>query len=94
MHRSIFMESYFDESIRPNGYIFWGSTDPRITESTFMAVYEDFGPGWHLDELRANTLTRVLDAGEVSEYRRAVDVFITASGAPGNVDWIDQSVIV
>lgn len=88
------MESYFDESIRPDGYIFWGSTDPRITESTFMAVYEDFGPGWHLEQLQANALTRVLDASSVKEYRRAVNVFITESGETGNVDWIDQSVLV
>lgn len=93
-HRSIFMESYFDESIRPDGYIIWSSATPRITADTFMAVYDDFGPGWNLAALENNSVTRVLDDSQVKEFRRPVDVFITEHGEPGHVGWIDPSVLV
>lgn len=33
-HRSIFANSYLDDSIRPSGYIEWGASDPRINHST------------------------------------------------------------
>lgn len=93
-HRSIFIESYFDESVRPDGYIQWGATDPRITNLTFMAVYNDFGPGWNPDALKANNLTRFLDDSQVEPYRRPVDVFIDEDGTPGDIAWIDHSVLI
>ncbi|KAH6662225.1 pectinesterase family protein [Plectosphaerella plurivora] len=92
-HRSIFIESYFDESVRPDGYIQWGTTDPRITNLTFMAVYNDRGPGWNPDALKANNLTRFLDDSQVKPYLRPVDVFIDENGTPGDVEWIDHSVL-
>lgn len=29
-HRSIFANDYLDDSIRPSGYIQWGTSDPRV----------------------------------------------------------------
>lgn len=37
-HRSIFAHCYLDDSIRPSGYIQWGSTDPRINFSKCSLV--------------------------------------------------------
>jgi pectin methylesterase-like acyl-CoA thioesterase len=33
LHRSIFANTYLDDSIRPSGYIEWGPTDPRVNQS-------------------------------------------------------------
>ena len=33
LHRSIFANTYLDDSIRPSGYIEWGATDPRVNLS-------------------------------------------------------------
>lgn len=87
------MDSYFDESIRPDGYTQWNPNDARITNLTFMAVYDGSGPGWNLEALEANNLTHVLDEDEVTPYRRPVDVFIDEHGTPGDVAWIDHSVL-
>ncbi|GJC97306.1 pectinesterase [Colletotrichum higginsianum] len=92
-HRSIFMESYFDASIKPQGYIQWGATDNRINNYTFMAVYDDRGPGWTPAQMAASNITKVLDAAAVKTYRNPVDVFQTAEGTFGFVSWIDQSVL-
>ncbi|KAF9879418.1 pectinesterase [Colletotrichum karsti] len=92
-HRSIFMESYFDASIKPEGYIPWGTTDPRTNNVTFMAVYNDSGPGWTPDQMAAGGVTVVLNETDVEPYRDPVDVFQTEDGKPGFISWIDQSVL-
>ncbi|KAM0282225.1 hypothetical protein ACHAQH_003089 [Verticillium albo-atrum] len=93
-HRSIFSDTYLDASVLPAGYIRWGATDPRTTNLTFMAVHEDRGPGWNVTALEANVgVTVVLDDAGVEPYERPVDVFLTEEGVPGNVGWIDQSVL-
>lgn len=35
LHRSIFADTYLDDSIRPSGYIEWGATDPRVNQSMY-----------------------------------------------------------
>ncbi|CRK19401.1 hypothetical protein BN1723_002582, partial [Verticillium longisporum] len=93
-HRSVFSDTYLDPSVLPAGYIRWGATDPRVSDLTFMAVHEDRGPGWNATALAANgSVTRVLDDAAFAPYRRPVDVFLTEHGVPGNIAWIDQSVL-
>ncbi|RBQ94586.1 hypothetical protein VDGD_01782 [Verticillium dahliae] len=93
-HRSVFSDTYLDPSVLPAGYIRWGATDPRVSDLTFMAVHEDRGPGWNATALAAKgSVTRVLDDAAFAPYRRPVDVFLTEHGVPGNIAWIDQSVL-
>lgn len=92
--RSIFMDSYFDASILPAGYIKWGATDPRVNNYTFMATWDNYGPGWNVSAERASNVTIVLDDEEVEPYRWPTDVFLTPSGEPNNTWWVDQSVLV
>lgn len=92
--RSIFMDSYFDASILPAGYIKWGATDPRVNNYTFMATWDNYGPGWNVTAERASNVTIVLDDDEVEPYRWPTDVFLTPSGEPNNTWWVDQSVLV
>ncbi|POS74574.1 pectinesterase [Diaporthe helianthi] len=93
-HRSIFMDSYFDASIRPAGYIKWGATDPRFSSNTFMATWDNYGPGADVAAQKASKITIVLDDNNVEPYRWPEDVFLTETGKPANTAWIDQSVLV
>ncbi|KAH8881027.1 pectin lyase-like protein [Thozetella sp. PMI_491] len=93
--RSIFMETYFDSSILAAGYVKWSTTDPRINNYTLQVVWNNYGPGYNLAaETAAYPITQVLDDQSVQPYRYPVDVFLTPDGVPGNIDWIDQSVLV
>ncbi|KAG6367257.1 hypothetical protein INS49_001444 [Diaporthe citri] len=92
--RSIFMDSYFDASILPAGYIKWGATDPRVNNYTFMATFDNYGPGWNVTAEMASNVTIVLDDEEAEPYRWPTDVFLTPSGEPNNTWWVDQSVLV
>lgn len=92
--RSIFMDSYFDASILPAGYIKWGATDPRVNNYTFMATWDNYGPGWNVSAERASNVTIVLDDEAVEPYRWPTDVFLTETGEPNNTWWLDQSVLV
>lgn len=92
--RSVFMDSYFDASVLPAGYIDWSATDPRASNYTFMATWNDYGPGWNVTAEEASNFTIVLGDEEVEPYRWPVDVFLTSAGEPNNTWWIDQSVLV
>ncbi|KAH7309855.1 pectin lyase fold/virulence factor [Stachybotrys elegans] len=89
LHRSIFLNSYMDKSILPEGYIQWGITDPRFDGNTFMAVHENFGPGYDATALNKST-TLVLDDQTIRPYRSPVDVFTGPNGESGDVSWIDE----
>jgi pectin methylesterase-like acyl-CoA thioesterase len=39
LHRSIFANTYLDDSIRPSGYIEWGTTDTRVNQSKFRTSF-------------------------------------------------------
>ncbi|KAB5560272.1 pectin lyase fold/virulence factor [Coniochaeta sp. 2T2.1] len=93
-HRSIFMDSYFDASIKPAGYVIWGATDQRVNNYTLMATWRDYGPGYNeTAERESGGVTKVLSDEEVRPYRYPVDVFQTEKGDFGFVEWIDQSVL-
>lgn len=93
-HRSIFMESYFDTSILPAGYIEWSATTPRVDNYTFMATWDNYGPGWNPAAEEASNVTLVLDDAEVAPYRWPKDVFMESNGSTGNIWWVDHSVLV
>ncbi|SPQ25310.1 dd16024d-0668-46ce-899d-fb45c2a6de43 [Thermothielavioides terrestris] len=75
LHRSVFMRSFLDPSVRPDGYVVWQAGDPRVNASTFMATWHAYGPGYNATAERASNVTRVLSDREVAPYRRPVDVF-------------------
>jgi hypothetical protein len=91
LHRSIFMNTYFDASILPAGYVDWNGE--RFNNQTFMATYKDFGPGYDLEAEKTSNRTIVLDKKAVSPYDAPTDVFADEDGDFGNVWWIDQSVL-
>lgn len=94
LDRSVFMDSYLDASITPAGYISWGGApDGNIGPKTIEAVYNLYGPGYDEAAEKASNVTKVLDASEVRPYRYPVDVFMTEDGQPGNIQWIDRSVL-
>ncbi|GME36851.1 Pectinesterase catalytic [Neofusicoccum parvum] len=91
-HRSIFANTYLDDSIESSGYIIWGSTDPRTNNYTFMAEYGDFGPGWNETGRLAANITKVLTEEQYEPYDSVEKVFqYPFSGEFGNVGWIDES---
>ncbi|KAF5025837.1 hypothetical protein F66182_2059 [Fusarium sp. NRRL 66182] len=92
-HRSIFMKSYFDPVVFPSGYIEWNPATPRVDNYTLMAVWNDFGPGYHVEALKASNVTRFLTDAEVRPYRSPSDVFQTPEGKFGNVRWIDRKAL-
>ena len=93
-HRSIFMNSTLDASILPAGYIIWSTATPNLNNLTFMATWSDSGPGYNVTAERASNVTRVLDDVGVQPYRWPVDVFEGPDGTPGDISWIDASVLV
>ncbi|RKK66116.1 hypothetical protein BFJ69_g15680 [Fusarium oxysporum] len=92
-HRSIFMNSYFDASIKPAGYIPWGPTTPNLSNLTFMATWKDYGPGYNETAEAQSNVTLVLTDSDVAPYRYPANVFSTPDGTFGNIWWIDQSVL-
>jgi pectin methylesterase-like acyl-CoA thioesterase len=92
--RTVFMESYFDASIKPQGFIEWSSSDPRVDAYTFMATWNCSGPGYNVTAERASNVTMVLTDDEVAPYRYPADVFRSQDGSAADVQWIDQSVLV
>lgn len=92
-HRSVFANTYLDGSIKPEGYIDWSASDPRVTNLTFMAEYRDFGPGWNETGRLEGNVTRVLTAREWEPYSSPAKVFqYFQSGRTGNVGWLDPEV--
>jgi hypothetical protein len=90
-HRSIFANCYLDDSIRPSGYIKWGSTDPRVNANTTMAEYLDYGPGWNLTGRIEGNVTIVMNKTQYEPYSSLEKVFqYPFSGKFGNTAWIDR----
>jgi len=91
LHRSIFANCYLDDSIQPNGYIKWGSTDPRFGVNTTMAEYSDHGPGWNETARRQSNVTLVMNGETYAKYDSVDKVFQHPfSGQFGNTAWIDR----
>ncbi|KAK5954864.1 hypothetical protein OHC33_003542 [Knufia fluminis] len=93
-HRSVFARNYLDESILPAGYVEWSSSEPRVTNLTFMGEYEDFGPGFNLTGRmnEGDGVTIELDSELWAQYDSPLKVFHFPNGSFGNTDWIDWSV--
>lgn len=92
LHRSIFANTYLDNSILPAGYIIWTATDTRFANTTLEAVYNNNGPGNNVTAQLASNVTITLDTEEYEAYSTPAKVFITPEGDTGNTAWIDASV--
>jgi pectin methylesterase-like acyl-CoA thioesterase len=91
-HRSIFVNTYEDASIIPGGYVDWPVNGvSKLTNQTFMAEYDDFGPGFNLTGRLAAGIDKVLNASEYQPYSSPAKVFQTPKGAFGDIAWIDQN---
>ncbi|CAK7236995.1 hypothetical protein SBRCBS47491_009826 [Sporothrix bragantina] len=90
-HRSVYIDTYMDACILPQGYTKWGSTaaTSNYNNYTLMAEYESFGPGWNATARLAGNVTKILDRREERPYACPVDVFMTQEGKQPNVAWID-----
>lgn len=92
-HRSVFIRSYFDESIRSSGYVQWSTSEPRVNNSTFMAVWEDYGPGWDESGFRASNVTLVLDQESAAPYSSPQTVFLDGNALVAKTEWIDKEAL-
>ncbi|RBR10286.1 uncharacterized protein FIESC28_09536 [Fusarium coffeatum] len=92
-HKSIFMQSYFDPVILPAGYIIWQPSTPRVDNYTFMATWNDYGPGYNVKALEDGGITKVLSDKEVKPYKSPKDVFQTPEGKFGHIGWIDKKAL-
>ncbi len=86
LHRSIFARNYLDDSILPAGYVEWSATDPRVTNQTIMAEYEDYGPGFNLTArlTEGRNVTIELTQEEWAEYDSPEKVFLWPGGTEGD----------
>ncbi|KAL3432823.1 pectin lyase fold/virulence factor [Aspergillus tetrazonus] len=90
LHRSIFVRSYEDASIDPEGYIDWVVDGvSRLSNKTFMAEYRTFGPGFNASGRASTNASIVLSAKEYAPYDSIAKVFLTPDGKPNNIGWID-----
>ncbi|CAA9961145.1 Pectinesterase [Pyrenophora teres f. maculata] len=90
LHRSIFANCFLDDSVRADGYIKWGTTDPRFGVNTTMAEYKNFGPGWNETARRDGNVTLVLSEDMYKGYDGVDKVFqYPFEGRFGNTAWID-----
>ncbi|KAI1080195.1 pectin methylesterase family protein [Whalleya microplaca] len=90
LHRSVFMDTYFDPSVLPAGYTEWsGATDGNYDLNTTLAVYSVYGPGYDAVAERGSNITTVFNQREASLYRSPVDVFTAPNGEQTNISWID-----
>lgn len=94
LDRTIYMETYFDASIKPAGFIIWSTSTPRVDNGTHMSTWNDYGPGYNRTAELLSNVTLVLDDREVAPYRYPVDVFQDQNGNFPDIWWIDQSVLV
>lgn len=92
IHRSLFMDSHFDEATLPEGYTTWGGTN--FNELTTMALYNARGPGNNETAQRAGNVTLVWTKKQARPYFRPVNVFREPKSEVPSVDWIDPIVSV
>ncbi|KAK4620200.1 putative pectinesterase A [Fulvia fulva] len=90
-HRSIFSNSYLDDSILPAGYIEWSTTEPRVHFNTTMAEYHTYGPGFNATARAASNVTIELTTQQYEPYSTPEKVFqFPFTGTFGNTAWIDK----
>ncbi|KZM24922.1 Pectinesterase [Ascochyta rabiei] len=91
LHRSIFANTYLDDSIQPAGYIKWSASDPRVAANTTMAEYKDYGPGFNATGRAASNITIVMTDKQYEPYSAVDKVFqYPFTGKFGNTAWIDS----
>ncbi|KAI9737024.1 MAG: hypothetical protein M1834_000613 [Cirrosporium novae-zelandiae] len=81
LHRSIFSLTNLDNSILPAGYIDWSS---RTTNETFMAEYNNTGPGFNLTARLEGNITKELTSAQWEPYSSPEKVF-----NQNGTSWID-----
>ncbi|KAJ4305458.1 hypothetical protein N0V90_000989 [Kalmusia sp. IMI 367209] len=95
LHRSVYIDSFMDTTVLPRGYIKWresnDSTKSNYGNSTFMAEYGSYGPGWNRAARGVGNVTIVLDEQTVKPYLNPREVFMTPDGQQPNVEWIDEA---
>ncbi len=89
--RSVFMNTYLDSSIKPQGFIVWSTTASQYNASTIEAEWKDYGPGYNLTAILASNVTQLLTDDMVEQYRTPESVFMTPTGKQPAVDWIDEA---
>ncbi|KAH3920611.1 pectinesterase [Parastagonospora nodorum] len=93
LHRSIFANCNLDDSIKPSGYIAWGTTDPRFGANTTMAEYKSYGPGWNATARAMSNVSIVMSDKQYEPYSSLDKVFQHPfDGKFGNTGWIDRNV--
>jgi Pectinesterase len=91
-HRSIFSESYLDESIRSSGYTNWSSNDKRANHDTMMGEYRNSGPGYSEKGRKEGKIAHILSDAEFEGYSTPNKVFqFPFEGRFGNTPWIDAN---
>ncbi|KAI0458073.1 pectin methylesterase family protein [Xylaria acuta] len=95
LHRSLYINTYFDPSILPAGYTQWaGQPNGNIGANTTLAVYEVYGPGYDDKAEKASNITAAFTRKEAEPYLRPVDVFMSPEGKQPNIKWIDPSALL
>lgn len=91
LHRSIFANTYLDDSIQSGGYIEWSKTEPRVIANTTMAEYKDYGPGFNATGRAADNITIVMNKKQYEPYSTVDKVFQHPFTSKfGNTAWIDR----
>ncbi|KAJ3329446.1 diphosphomevalonate decarboxylase [Gonapodya sp. JEL0774] len=92
LHRSIFANTYMDDTITGAGYKNWTVSDPRYNASTLNGEYKSYGPGFNLAERLSGNFTTELTLKTYAPYNSPWKVFrFPFSDRQGNVKWIDLS---
>ncbi|OSS52381.1 hypothetical protein B5807_02281 [Epicoccum nigrum] len=92
LHRSIFANTYLDDSIEPNGYIEWSASEPRVNANTTMAEFKTHGPGFNATGRAESKVSIVMDKRQYEPYSTADKVFqFPFTGEGGNTKWIDRN---
>lgn len=92
-HRSVYLNTEMDASIKPQGYTTWSglpyTSGSNYNNYTIMAEYKSSGPGFNLSARLAGNITQEFTASQARAYRTPKDVFMTPTGAQPNIAWID-----
>lgn len=90
LHRSVFLRTYFDENVAPEGYQGWaGQVNENVGVNTTMALYKTYGPGNNVTAQKASPVTKIFDKRQVAPYSSPLKVFMTPQGKQPNIKWID-----
>jgi pectin methylesterase-like acyl-CoA thioesterase len=96
LHRSVYLNTYMNASIRPAGYEKW-SSDPLTDNygpNTTMAEYESLGPGFNLTARIEGNLTIESAADQARAFGTPEDVFMTSAGGQPDISWINPDAYI